>query len=77
MVRLTDSPRPVTITQARRLVAQHDGYFAFSIPLGGGREHTFDVGRRTVQRLLSRVADRHERVPLAELFGTLVLGGLA
>jgi hypothetical protein len=75
-VHLTDTPKPVRLDQARKLVRQA-AYVAVHVPLCGGRCHLFDVGRRTALRLLSRIASRHDRVPLSEVFGSLILGGLA
>jgi hypothetical protein len=73
--KLTDSPRAVKVETARRLVARHAGYFALSIRLDGGRTCCFDVSRRTAARFVRRVAERHGTVPMADLFGSLVLGG--
>jgi hypothetical protein len=70
---LSDTPRMVTIRQAHRFVREAS-YVALAIPMGGLRQELFDISRRQAKKVLARIAQRHKKVPLADLFGTVIIG---
>ena len=63
----------VPIREARRLVRAAD-FVALAISRGGLRQELFDISKRLAAKALNRMARRFTEVPLADLFGTVVIG---
>jgi hypothetical protein len=69
-------PQLVPAHEARRLV-RDAVHVALAINMGNLRQDLVDVGKDMACQAVSGMARRFKTIPLAELFGTLVIGGMA